>query len=715
MKLESLYLTRHSEIRIVSGSTGPIERAVTDLRADMERALPAHLSPDASHLSASAAIEIHNREGGLDDETYRIHRSPDAGTLCIEGGNELGTIFGIYRLSRDILGTDPFYRWTGVMPQPQASIVLPQEEMNSPQPRFRFRGWFINGEDSLIAASGGGPVNPEYFEWIFETLLRTGNNLVIPGTFPEHPAPQYSLAVERGLWLTHHHAEPLGAPLFSYIHPDIPPEFRKQKERFRQIYMDTAKWYAERNAKAVFTVGFRGQGDRPFWRDFQDIEFSNEEKRNIIVEAIKLQIEVLSEMLGKGTFRAVFPLYAEAHALFIDHLDIFPPEVILCWADNGYGAMRVRRAVTITDEAQSALPAKTIERPQGVYYHVNFHDLEASNQLTMLVDPRLVVGEYQRMIRQNVRAFSICNAGNVRPHMYALDLLSGYLGGSIDEGTPEEIVAAHGSVFFARWFGGEIADRVARLQQEYFSCPLTFGDFPDQKTGDEFYHYVARAAVCRTLKLPSWEIAGSYFVNRLGGLDGMLKGVAEWTDEAQPRWKALAVNALEVRADLPRGSSVFDATLVYQIWFCAYGNRMLSLVAQACLAWRSERYMDAFVLAQSAYERAQEAVDLLQRMDEHFVPGFYAGEFLTNAKATRHCLRLLLEMTRVQVDGPGLFRASSMVNVGNDKPNTSILPLRYYRDDNRELAAGLSKVLNIPQPDKELPNLPPDFLTQRKE
>lgn len=692
---------------MVGGDAGPIQLAVADLLADLRHALPMDWATE--HASESVDIEVYNKAGDLDDESYRISLIPERRVLRIEGGNELGAIFGIYRVSKDLLGVDPFYRWTGTLPEPRREIALSDEPMVSPKPRFRFRGWFINGEDSLIAASGGGSVDMQYFDWVFETLLRTGNNLVIPGTFPVHPAQQYELAVKRGLWLTHHHAEPLGAPLFSYVYPDIEPDFRKEKERFRKIYVDTVNWYAQRKAKAVFTVNLRGQGDRPFWRDFPDIQFSEDEKRAIILEAINLQLEVLREVMGPGNFRAVFPLYAEAYGLFCNHVESFPPEVILCWADNGYGAMRVRRAAGVTDETQSALPSKVIDRPQGVYYHVNFHDLEASNQLTMLVDPELIVSEYQKMLGINIRTFSICNAGNVRPHIYALDLLSEYIGGGLEDGTPEEVVKAHGRSFFARWFGEAMAETVFELQREYFRCPLKFGDFPDQKAGDEFYHYTARAMICRTLNVPDWGNSGRYILERLGGLDGMLEGAARWAEEVQPRWQRLAERALEVRDSLTQGKAVFDACLYYQIAFNGMSNRMLSLVARTCQAWRAGRYREAFILAESAHEMGEEIVELMWRMDGSFLPDFYMNEFLTNARSTRHCLRLLLEMTRVQVDGPTMFLGSSIVSAGHDKPNYSILPLRYYYDDSSELANGMSQVLNIPKPEKAFPDLPSDF------
>jgi hypothetical protein len=61
---------------------------------------------------------------------------------------------------------------------------------------------------------------------VFETLLRCGGNMVIPGT--DKNALRYrTLASEMGLYITHHHAEPLGAEMFARAYPDLPADVIK--------------------------------------------------------------------------------------------------------------------------------------------------------------------------------------------------------------------------------------------------------------------------------------------------------------------------------------------------------------------------------------------------------------------------------------------------------------------------------------------------------
>jgi len=56
------------------------------------------------------------------------------------------------------------------------------------------------------------------WEMAFEALLRCGGNMTIPGT--DYNSHRYQrLAAEYGLYITHHHAEPLGARMFSRAYP----------------------------------------------------------------------------------------------------------------------------------------------------------------------------------------------------------------------------------------------------------------------------------------------------------------------------------------------------------------------------------------------------------------------------------------------------------------------------------------------------------------
>lgn len=60
--------------------------------------------------------------------------------------------------------------------------------------------WKINGDKK------------EPWRMAFEALLRCGGNMTIPGT-DKNSRLNRQMAADMGLWITHHHAEPLGAEI----------------------------------------------------------------------------------------------------------------------------------------------------------------------------------------------------------------------------------------------------------------------------------------------------------------------------------------------------------------------------------------------------------------------------------------------------------------------------------------------------------------------
>ena len=115
----------------------------------------------------------------------------------------------------------------------------------------------------------------------FEALLRCGGNMTIPGT--DANAHIYNhLASKMGLWITHHHAEPLGAKMFSREYPDLDPSYDKYPELFMGLWKDAIN--AQKGMKVLWNLGFRGQGDRPFWSD--DPAYDTDKKRGALISKL---------------------------------------------------------------------------------------------------------------------------------------------------------------------------------------------------------------------------------------------------------------------------------------------------------------------------------------------------------------------------------------------------------------------------------------------
>src|SRR5699024_4174883 len=123
-------------------------------------------------------------------------------------------------------------------------------------------------------------------------LLRSGGNMVIPGTDLPRDGIHFDLASEMGLWITHHHAEPLGAEMFKRAFPDKQASYLKNKELYERLWREAI--IEQKDKKVVWVLSFRGQGDQPFW--IQDPSFDTAEKRGqLISQVIRRQRNMIEE------------------------------------------------------------------------------------------------------------------------------------------------------------------------------------------------------------------------------------------------------------------------------------------------------------------------------------------------------------------------------------------------------------------------------------
>ncbi len=111
-------------------------------------------------------------------------------------------------------------------------------------------------------------------------------------------------------------------------------------------------------------------------------------------------------------------IYGELTGLFNKGLLKLPQDVIEIWADNGYGKMVSRRQWD--DDPRSpvlTIPNKA-HRARGIYYHVTFHDLQASSFLTLLPNsPHFVAEELEKVRKAKMDTLELINVGNVKPHI----------------------------------------------------------------------------------------------------------------------------------------------------------------------------------------------------------------------------------------------------------------------------------------------------------
>ena len=231
---------------------------------------------------------------------------------------------------------------------------------------------------------------------------------------------------------------------FSYSrHPEI-------MERYWQTCIDAFK-----DKEVVWTVGYRGKHDRPFWKDEKG-RMTPEAAGAVITQAIAKQVELIRKVQPEATI--VTNLWAEGAELHRKgHLRL-PEGVTVVWPDDGAGLIRDKGKVA---------------SGQGIYYHTAMLSRYNSNQLTESVNPGRIYNEVGRFVRAGATEFFLVNVSDIRPVPLSTDCAmkfvwnaDPYLGKSDRENMDAFLLD-----WSRRQFGPEIAPKVADLYNQYFAIP----------------------------------------------------------------------------------------------------------------------------------------------------------------------------------------------------------------------------------------------------
>jgi len=333
----------------------------------------------------------------------------------------LGAAYGLFTMSRYGLGVDPWSTWYELRPSPRKFLDLSTIPSRSEPVRSRYRGWFINDEVQLRGWTSRQENQERVWELACETLLRLGGNLVIPGTM-DAAIRNREVVKGYGLIITHHHHEPLGAHLPLMWMKPFPPDFRyaDHQDTLEQAWRESIR--SMRDQRVLWSIGFRGHGDYPFWQD--DTSYvSTGERAEMINRQVARQVEMVSQEVTDPQFCT--NIYGEMTELYREGVLKLPEGCVRIWADNGYGAQRSRGEMIGAQAGLPALPEPGDDATHGIYTHVAFNDNRGANHLLPWTqDPAWVVREFQHTVESGADQLIIVNCGNIRQHVLHLDLWS---------------------------------------------------------------------------------------------------------------------------------------------------------------------------------------------------------------------------------------------------------------------------------------------------
>lgn len=610
----------------------PVELAIRRFYRDMDTVLE---EPDVP--SDGQIILVYEN---LPEEFYRILVSEQE--TCIFAGDELGFVYALLRISEAYLGVKPLWFWNDQSFEKKKYVEIPLGELCAPEYRVRFRGWFVN--DEVLLSHWDAGISSNYpWEMVFEALLRFGGNTVIPGT--DHNSKIYAqLASDMGLWITHHHAEPLGAEMFARIHPELEPSFQKYPELFRKLWQEGIDRQRER--KIIWNLGFRGQGDCPFWET--DPEYDTPEKRGALISAV---LREQYEMVKGADPDAVCctNLYGEVMELHRQGVLAIPEDVILIWADNGYGRMVSRRQGNHNPRIPALPETALADRRHGTYYHVSFYDLQAANHMTLLPNSmEFVEQELEQAYDRGVRQLWLINCSNVKPHVYALDFVA-----NLWKKEPQH-AAEHRETYVKDYYGKDalLVQKRCRCISDYANSTARFGRHKDERAGEQFSNYVTRYLIHAWMKnglaVPCKEL---FWCTPEDSLSKQIQWYENTCAESLEYFRKLLQDCESATAD----STLWEDSVLLQVRMHVDCLRGAINFCKAFYKAVDGEFMEAFFqLGQSAdcYDSAVAAM----RLCEHDKwKNFYANECLTDIKETAYLLRVLMSYVRVIGDGPGFY------------------------------------------------------------
>ena len=647
----NIVLNHSTTVIVPNDAPASVQYAVEDIQRDLANVFGSCDCDNAANSTAGAIIHLKHEE--LPAERYRVHVVGDA--LVVEAGDDLGWIYGLYAISRELLGVKDLWFWNDQHIEPVDSIEVPDSTVLAPKAggdAVRYKGFFVNDE---VLLEDWSVSNDPDLPWrrVFETILRLGGNTVIPGS-GQRGEPHLAMARAMGLYINQHHATPLGAKLFSEAYPGVRARWPEEQERFEALWREAIK--AGRGGRTIWTLGFRGQGDSPFWA--ADPRYDTDESRGrVMSEVIRRQYELVREADPEAPCSVY--LYGEAMDLYRKGLLQFPDDVIKIWSDNGFGRMVSRRQGNWNPRID-AMPSAADSGRNGIYYHASFYDLQAANHITPLcVDPRHIVDELRSVLHNGGNDLWIINSSNVKPHTFMLDLIARmWRDGQVD-------VDAFEREYAAAYYGDAAVDAFVAGVEGYWQAAISYGPAWDDRAGEQFLNHVPRMLAVQFMRDRSTADPELRWMCEAGNVDAtnladQVRYYASLVEPAAERYRRLScqleASTAALEADHQRAARLLRDSILLHIAVYRHCSAGAASLCRALLAGVEGDWQHAFYYAGLARESFLAANEAMRSREHGKWRNYWRNDCLTDVKQTAMVCEALMGQLRAIGDGPHYYQ-----------------------------------------------------------
>ena len=405
---------RAATVVVAQGEPITVRRVATLFADDVERVTGCR--PSVSSKGDKGAVIIatigHNayvdgliKKGRLDVSSIRggweqfVIREVD-GRLIIVGSDRRGAAYGVFTLSEK-MGVSPWYWWADV-PVSHRDAVYVEADYASSEPSVKYRGIFINDEDSKVC----------------ELLLRLKANMLAPamhsctGAFYSH-AESKVVCDSFGIIITTSHCEPLllnnAAKSEWDSERDGEWNYKTNRETIWKKWDDRLREASQ--YENIYTVAMRGvhdeglRGHLPMEERVPLIEKVIKEQRELLVQ--HKAFTPLAQREGQGgesSIPQIFVPYKETMDIYENGLRV-PDDITLVWVDDNYGYMK--RVANPEEQKRSGR--------SGVYYHLSYLGAPHDYLWLNTTPPVLMYEELKKAYDCGADRYWLLNVGDIKP------------------------------------------------------------------------------------------------------------------------------------------------------------------------------------------------------------------------------------------------------------------------------------------------------------